>query len=211
MGRRPDLESSIRKLFPTVAFLEKGRVARTRSGSGLTPGEGVRSPEVPLRQIGENRILRELGRGGMGIVYEAEQESLGRRVAVKILPGHAASDEKNRRRFVREAKAVARLQHPNIVPIYSVGEDAGIPYYVMALVEGTSMDRLLAGDAPDDPAGHPRWVGANREAGGRGARVRRTARASCIATSSRRTSCSTTPARSGSPTSGSPSSPTTSR
>jgi serine/threonine protein kinase/tetratricopeptide (TPR) repeat protein len=103
------------------------------------PGPAEEAPD----RLGDFRILRELGRGGMGVVYEAEQESLGRRVALKILPSWARLDPYRRRRFVREARVVARLHHTNIVPVYGVGEHDGVPYYVMQFIEGCGVHVLL--------------------------------------------------------------------
>jgi serine/threonine protein kinase len=96
----------------------------------------------------------------MGIVYEAVQEPLGRRVAVKVLPWHAHGDATSRQRFLREARAVAKLQHPHIVPIHAVGEQDGLPYYVMPIIDGHGLDRLLADPStlPADPVGRARWV-----------------------------------------------------
>src|SRR5262249_42151076 len=88
-------------------------------------------------------ILREVGRGGMGIVYEAEQESLGRRVALKVLPSHSLLDPKHQRRFQREARAAARMHHTNIVPVYGVGEQDGMFYYVMQFIHGLGPDEVL--------------------------------------------------------------------
>lgn len=141
--RHPDLADAIRLLFPAVSLLERGKLARAGSGSGL---HGPSTNGAPIQQLGDHRIIRELGRGGMGVVYEAEQESLGRRVAVKVLRGHSTADAASRKRFLREARAVARLKHPNIVSVYSVGEVDDIPYLVMELVDGTGLDRLLAED-----------------------------------------------------------------
>jgi eukaryotic-like serine/threonine-protein kinase len=90
------------------------------------------------------RIIREIGRGGMGVVYEAEEEKLSRRVALKILPGTAPNDENQIRRFEREARAAARLHHTNIVPVFGVGQQDGHPYYVMQYIEGPGLDRVLA-------------------------------------------------------------------
>ena len=167
-SKHPDLASDLRRLLPTVAFLELGKSAVGRSRSGRSRGPAP-DEAPPVERLGDNRIVRELGRGGMGIVYEAEQEGLGRRVAVKVLPSHARFDESCRRRFLREAKAIALLDHPNIVPIHAVAEADGVPYYVMGLVEGAGLDRLLAGDVPgrSDAAvlEHARWVaGLGRQA-----------------------------------------------
>ncbi len=93
-------------------------------------------------RLGEYRIVRELGRGGMGIVYEAVQESLGRHVAVKVIH-HVHLDPKRLQRFQREAQAVAQLHHTNIVPIFGVGEHDGLPYYVMQYIRGNGLDAVL--------------------------------------------------------------------
>jgi WD40 repeat protein len=89
------------------------------------------------------RIIREVGRGGMGIVYEAEQESLGRRVALKILPDDRLADPQQVRRFEREARSAARLHHTNIVPVFGVGEHDGTHFYVMQFIQGQGLDAVL--------------------------------------------------------------------
>jgi len=101
------------------------------------------APAPAPARLGEFRILRELGRGGMGVVYEAEQTSLKRRVALKVLPPSLRMDPRLLSRFQREAEAAGRLRHPGIVPVYSVGEAAGAPFFAMELVEGESLDRLI--------------------------------------------------------------------
>ncbi len=128
--RHPDLADRIRELFPVLETLEAA-------------GEHVAAPELPGRELGDYRILRELGRGGMGIVFEALQVSLDRRVALKVLPGHAHLDSRQLRRFRREARACARLRHPNIVPVFEVGEVGGMHFYAMQLIEGTGLDHVL--------------------------------------------------------------------
>ncbi len=99
------------------------------------------------RLLGDFRIIREIGRGGMGVVYEAEQVSLGRRVALKVLPLAAVLDQRQLQRFRNEAQAAATLHHPHIVPIISVGVERGVHYYAMHLVEGPSLEELLRGIA----------------------------------------------------------------
>src|SRR5262249_28339597 len=89
------------------------------------------------------RILREIGRGGMGVVYEAEQESLGRRVALKVLSAGSLLDPKQVRRFEREARAAARLHHTNIVPVFGVGRQDGHHYFVMQFIAGVGLDVVL--------------------------------------------------------------------
>ena len=159
-ARLPGRAEEVRRLLATVALLE-----RAKGGAGAAPGSGsgeiASIAALPIAWLGENRVIRELGRGGMGIVYEAIQDSLGRRVAVKVMPRHALADARARERFFREAKAVARLRHPHIVPIHALGEQDGMPYYVMPLIDGAGLDRLLAspdGIVPHDPADRARWA-----------------------------------------------------
>lgn len=95
------------------------------------------------KRLGDFRLLGEIGRGGMGIVYEAEQISLGRRVALKVLPFAAVLDSKQIARFKNEAQAAAQLDHPNIVSVYAVGSDRGVHYYAMQLIDGQPLDRAI--------------------------------------------------------------------
>src|SRR5262249_22283243 len=96
-----------------------------------------------LERFGDFRILRELGHGGMGIVYEAEQESLNRHVAIKVLAPGTARSPQILERFLREARAAAQLHHTNIVPVFSVGEREGLHYYAMQFIRGLSLDKVL--------------------------------------------------------------------
>src|SRR6185437_2273297 len=89
--------------------------------------------------LGDFQIMHEIGRGGMGIVYEAVQLSLGRRVALKVLPFAATFDAKHLQRFHNEAQAAAHLHHSNIVPVYAVGAERGVHFYAMQLIEGQSL------------------------------------------------------------------------
>jgi WD40 repeat protein/serine/threonine protein kinase len=93
--------------------------------------------------LGDFHLLRELGRGGMGVVYEAEQLSLGRRVALKVLPFAAALDAKQLQRFKNEAQAAAHLHHTNIVPIFGVGCERGVHYYAMQFIEGQTLAEVI--------------------------------------------------------------------
>jgi len=95
------------------------------------------------RRLGRYRLIRKIGQGGMGTVFEAIQEDLDRRVAVKILPKMLVADREMIQRFRREAKAVARLNHPNIVVIYEFSQDHGFHFFSMELVEGRSLEDLL--------------------------------------------------------------------
>lgn len=97
-----------------------------------------------LGTLGDFRLIRELGRGGMGIVYEAEQVSLGRRVALKTLPFAGTLDERVLARFRNEALAAGALHHPHVVPIYGVGCERGIHFLAMQFIDGISLDRAIA-------------------------------------------------------------------
>ena len=111
------------------------------------------SPEAIPQQIGDFRIIREIGRGGMAIAYLAEDTTLNRQVALKILPRAFGSSEQSVARFRHEARAIARLRHPNIVPIYRVGEDDGVHYIAMEYIEGLSLgDKLKKLREVFDPA-----------------------------------------------------------
>lgn len=136
--RHPDLAREIRELIPALVMMEDARPTPESGTAGLTDVKGN-----CLERLGEYRILREIGRGGMGIVYEAEQESLGRRVALKILPRHAMLDSRQLERFHRESRSAARLHHTNIVPVFGIGEQDGLHYHVMQLIEGCGLDQVL--------------------------------------------------------------------
>lgn len=108
----------------------------------------------PSATLGDFRIQRELGRGGMGVVYEAEQLSVGRKVALKVLPYAAMLDKRQVARFQNEARAAASLEHPNIVPVYFVGNERGVYYYAMRLIDGKNLSEVmeeLRGDQSDAP------------------------------------------------------------
>jgi serine/threonine protein kinase/WD40 repeat protein len=111
--------------------------------SGVAPLSGAEE-SVP-GVLGDFRILREVGRGGMGVVYEAEQESLNRRVALKVLPFAATMDPRQLERFRHEARAAALLHHPHIVPVHGVGCERGVHYYAMQLIEGCSLAAVIQG------------------------------------------------------------------
>ena len=137
---------------------------------------------------GRYRILRKLGSGGMANVYLAEDEDLGRRVAIKILNDRYANDEAFTERFRREAKSAAALSHPNIVSIYDRGEAEGRPYIAMEVIEGRSLKELIVSEGP----AADRRGGRVREADPRARSASRTGTGSSTATSSRTTSCSAT-------------------
>lgn len=133
--RYPDLAKEIEEVFPAIAALEEGKHL------GQSDGKVSLRERTPT-QLGDFKIVREIGRGGMGIVYEAIQESLNRRVALKLLPRHSLLGEKQLKRFRREAELTASLHHTNIVPVFGVGENDGFYYYVMQLIDGIGLDEL---------------------------------------------------------------------
>jgi eukaryotic-like serine/threonine-protein kinase len=139
----PEYADQLQTLLPTIEML-------MRLGKGNAPpaSRSAINGNVPLpvgRQelLGDFRLLREIGRGGMGVVYEAEQLSMGRRVALKILPFAAVAQDKSLQRFRNEVRAAAALDHPHIVSVYSVGEERGVHYYAMQLVRGQSLAQLI--------------------------------------------------------------------
>ncbi len=138
----PSWAEQIRQVFPTLLALEELK-SDHQFCAGLT-GQRAAEFEHPPERLGDFRILRTIGRGGMGVVYEAEQESLGRRVAIKVLAPSYASSSHALRRFRREAQAAARLHHTNIVSVFGVGTHEDKHFYVMQYIEGRSLDRVVA-------------------------------------------------------------------
>ncbi len=106
-------------------------------------GQPTRPEVQPEGPLGDYRLVREIGRGGMGVVYEAVQISLGRRVALKVLPFAATLDAKQLQRFKNEAQAAAHLHHQNIVPVYGVGCERGVHYYAMQFIDGQTVADLI--------------------------------------------------------------------
>ncbi len=146
--QHPDLADELRELWATIQIAEN--LAQSSSGPDnptLVPVASSLASGFARSQFGDYELLEELGRGGMGIVYKARQQSLDRIVALKmILRGDLASPA-DVARFRSEAEAAAQLNHPHIVPVYEVGEHEGRPYFSMQLIEGTTLARRLA-DGP---------------------------------------------------------------
>jgi serine/threonine protein kinase len=172
----PDLRSELEEFFASHDAVER-RAAPLRAAKEVGPGGGGSSTgllvrpgdaspgaEAALGQLGDFRLLREIGRGGMGTVYEALQISLDRRVALKVLPFAAALDARQLQRFKKEAQAAAHLHHTNIVPVYAVGAERGVHFYAMQLIEGQNLAALiqeLRGQAAPSPSrGSPSSSGA---------------------------------------------------
>jgi WD40 repeat protein/serine/threonine protein kinase len=152
----PEHAERIRRIFPAmVAIEELGSVDGPVDESLALP---VLGRAMAPRRLGDYLLLREIGRGGMGIVYEAVQESLGRHVALKVLPQNQLRAGTQLERFRREARAAAMLHHTNIVPVFGVGEANGVHHYSMQYIKGQSLDAILhevkrlRGAKPGDPA-----------------------------------------------------------
>jgi serine/threonine-protein kinase len=161
VAKHPELAWEIRDLFPALVVMEEVGAEESDPATAESASDG-RQPE----QIGGYRIIREISRGGMGIVYEAQQESLGRHVALKVLPHLVSGDATRLLRFRREARSAARLHHTNIAPVFEVGESHGIHYYAMQFIDGQALDsvlrelrRLRAASALFSPESETPWSG----------------------------------------------------
>jgi serine/threonine protein kinase len=152
-GRHPEAAGVLRQVLEALQLVRL---------SGPPPGASgtAAAAEAPVTGVlGDFHILQEVGRGGMGVVYEAEQISLGRRVALKVLPFAAALDARQLQRFKNEAQAAAGLHHTHIVPVYAVGCERGVHYYAMQLIDGHTLAALIRqlrqqhGLEPAAPAG----------------------------------------------------------
>ena len=130
----PEIASSIRQTFPALKVCNQP----------LTEINRKQLPDLSnAKQLGDFRLLHQLGSGGMGVVYEAEQVSMGRHVALKILPMAGALQQKQLLRFRNEVRAAAMLDHPHIVSVYSIGEDRGVHFYAMQLIRGQSLAEVI--------------------------------------------------------------------
>src|SRR5437899_1098705 len=144
-GDKPDIEEYATRHPQAATLLRK--VLASLELLALSASAGTANAVAPeglvMGTLGDFRILQEIGRGGMGIVYEAEQISLGRRVALKVLPFAAAMDAKQLQRFKNEAQAAAHLHHTNIVPVHAVGCERGVHYYAMQFIEGQTLAAVI--------------------------------------------------------------------
>jgi serine/threonine protein kinase len=139
--RIPEHAERLRRLLPALEMLANLGHSSPRELEGIDASRP--EPGFARGVLGDFRILREIGRGGMGVVYEAQQVSLDRRVALKILPAAAALDSKQLQRFQLEAHAAACLHHTHIVPVHAVGCDRGVPFYAMQFIEGRNLAELI--------------------------------------------------------------------
>jgi WD40 repeat protein/serine/threonine protein kinase len=149
-GERPDRAAFLADLPAEVAGVLAGCLdglelvhAAAPALSGTDGSLPLPDGAIPAQPLGDFQLLREVGRGGMGVVYEAIQLSLGRRVALKVLPFAATMDPRQLQRFRHEAQAAAMLHHPNVVPVFGVGCERGVHYYAMQLIEGRSLGAII--------------------------------------------------------------------
>jgi serine/threonine protein kinase len=143
---RPDLEAFLAGHDEMARLTAPLRAGRGSNADQLIAAAAEEPAEPPtgIGELGDFRLLREVGRGGMGVVYEAEQISLRRRVALKVLPFAAAIDPRRLQRFKTEALAAAHVQHEKIVPVHAVGCERGVHYYAMQFIDGQSLAALIA-------------------------------------------------------------------
>ena len=138
LGRYPELAGPLREYLDALELLHGA------SGLGFSAKlASTASEDLSTRRLGDYEIIREAGRGGMGVVYAAHQISLARKVALKVLPFAAVLDQKQILRFENEARAAAQLHRPNIVPVYGVGSDRGVHFYAMQFIEGRSLRDVI--------------------------------------------------------------------
>jgi serine/threonine protein kinase len=140
VARYPEVADQLPPYLDALDMVHSAAPLLHSTGAGPT----VADQPLPPEPLGDFVIVREIGRGGMGVVYEAVQLSLGRRVALKVLPFAAALDAKQLQRFQNEARAAAQLHHTNIVPVYGVGVERGVHYYAMQLIDGQNLADLIA-------------------------------------------------------------------
>jgi eukaryotic-like serine/threonine-protein kinase len=146
--RFPQHEKNLRELIPTLTFAEDiQRDTSVKPNSESTVRNSLGADDVLTgnfpRKLGDFEIRQELGRGGMGVVYFAWQQSLRRPVALKILARHLTQDSRFVARFQREAQSAARLQHSNLVQVFGIGQDQGVWYYAMQLIDGSPINDVL--------------------------------------------------------------------
>jgi serine/threonine protein kinase/tetratricopeptide (TPR) repeat protein len=150
LAEHAEIAESLRPCLAGLRFVREAAEEIEASSAGI--GGRLAAEEMSTEPLGDFQLIREIGRGGMGIVYEAEQRSLRRRVAVKILPLAAILDERRLERFRHEAAVAALLKHPHIVSVYWVGCERGVHYYAMELIEGQTLAQIIAerssADAP---------------------------------------------------------------
>ncbi len=148
MAEHPKLAKQIQEVLPALlladvaghaAEMEQEQTSSHRGFGGRLILGSDQTPEAIPSRMGDYELMEQIGRGGMGVVFKARQISLGRLVAVKMIQRERLISEHERQRFVAEAQATARLDHPGIVPVYEVGEFDGHPFFSMQLITGQTL------------------------------------------------------------------------
>ena len=142
IARNPDIATELSACLQGLMFLD-GAKRQIDEATGKPAVDDATANNLLNQPLGDYQLIREVGRGGMGVVYEAMQLSLGRSVAVKVLPMASAMDQRHLQRFHNEAQAAAQLHHTNIVPVYAVGHERSIHFYAMQLIDGQSVADLI--------------------------------------------------------------------
>ena len=143
LAKHPELAEDLEACLASLEFIRQASLTNPPLVAGAKAVE-ANDGEPGIGDLGDFRLMAEVGRGGMGVVYEAVQRSLNRRVALKVLPFAAAMDPTQLRRFQTEALAAAQLHHTHIVPVYSVGCERGVHYYAMQFIEGQTLAQAIA-------------------------------------------------------------------
>jgi serine/threonine protein kinase/Tfp pilus assembly protein PilF len=164
IARHPEKAEELRGLLPALEMLAVAGSGRDGQGQAAAADGSA----LPHGVLGDFRIIREVGRGGMGVVYEAEQLSLGRRVALKVLPFAATMDPRQLQRFHNEARAAGGLHHTSIVPVYFVGCERGVHFYAMQFIDGRPLSEIVqqlrqAEQSQHSGAPRPEKSSANQE------------------------------------------------
>jgi tetratricopeptide (TPR) repeat protein/tRNA A-37 threonylcarbamoyl transferase component Bud32 len=150
-GDRPELMADLRRRIEALAKLDSWL---DTDGAASEPSNEAMPEEFPAR-VGRFRIVRELGRGGMGVVFEAVEQDLGRRIALKVLRRSALEQPTHRSRFRVEALALAGLDHAHVVEVYEFGHAGGVDFIAMPLIDGQGFDDWLLGSPDTDGSPHP--------------------------------------------------------
>ncbi len=143
LAEYPELAEDLEACLASLEFIRQASLTAAPLITDANAGEAIEG-ETGIGDLGDFRLVAEIGRGGMGVVYEAVQRSLNRRVALKVLPFASAMDPTQLRRFQTEALAAAQLHHTHIVPVYSVGCERGVHYYAMQFIEGQTLAQAIA-------------------------------------------------------------------
>lgn len=150
-AENPELADEIHAIFPSIEMME--RLSRKEHTERKFDSRTSRLTGHTTETLGDFQILREIGRGGMGIVYEAVEKSLKRRVALKVLGPGVAGSPRQIHRFIREAEAAARLHHTNIVPVYGISKEKDLHFFAMQFIDGVPLSDVirLVGGHPSNP------------------------------------------------------------